>query len=334
MSFAIRLAESGWVPDPVLRFAMRKRMAERLSSEAARDKSAWLASLHDGPVAIDTSAANEQHYEVPAEFFQRSLGPHLKYSCSLWSDEAQSLEQAEAAMLQVSSERAGLVDGQSILELGCGWGSWSLWMAEHYPSSRIVSVSNSHSQKQFIDDQASKRNLDNLTVVTANMRSFSIDEQFDRVVSIEMFEHMRNYAELLRRISNWLVPDGRLFVHIFCHDKYCYPFEVDGGKDWMAKHFFTGGLMPSFDIFDHFPGAMQLEESWRVNGTHYEKTANAWLALLDKNRDYALSVLRSDSESAATLLQRWRMFYMACAELFGFNSGKEWYVGHYRLKKT
>ncbi|MEM1263595.1 MAG: cyclopropane-fatty-acyl-phospholipid synthase family protein [Pseudomonadota bacterium] len=314
---------------------MRRLMRRRLRDEQERDRSAWLNSLKSGPIAEQTDAANEQHYEVPAEFFELCLGPHLKYSCGHWSRPTLSLAESEAEMLALTADRAALTDGQRILELGCGWGSLSLWMAEHFPGASVTSVSNSASQKAFIDAQAAHRRLSNLTVITANMRDFSIDSRFDRVVSIEMFEHMRNYRLLLERVSNWLVDDGKAFVHIFCHSEYCYPFEDRVGNDWMARHFFSGGIMPSFDIFSHFTDHMIVEEQWAVNGQHYEKTSNAWLEQLDRHTERALTVLgnANPNEDPKRLLQRWRMFYMACAELFGLNQGKDWFVGHYRLTK-
>ncbi|MEM8982723.1 MAG: cyclopropane-fatty-acyl-phospholipid synthase family protein [Pseudomonadota bacterium] len=318
---------------------MRRLMRRRLRDEQDRDSAAWLRSLADGPIAEQTAAANEQHYEVPAAFFELCLGPHLKYSCGHWSQSTLSLAESEAQMLALTSERAALADGQRILELGCGWGSLSLWMAEHYPGARITSVSNSASQKAFIDARAKQKGLSNLNVITANMRDFTIDRQFDRqfdrVVSVEMFEHMRNYRLLLERVASWLTDDGNAFVHIFCHSDYCYPFEDRVGNDWMARHFFSGGIMPSFDIFSHFTDHLIVDEQWVVNGRHYEKTSNAWLAELDRHADQALPILGAANprEHPARLLQRWRMFFMACAELFGLNGGKDWFVGHYRLSK-
>ncbi len=331
MSVAIRFAESGWLPDIILRRAMRSRMTRRLALEAQRDAERWLKSLAEGPVAVATEAANSQHYEVPAQLFVACLGSHLKYSCGYWPDGVSTLDESEAAMLALSSERAELRDGQHILELGCGWGSWSLWMAEHYPSSSITSISNSSTQRAFIESTARDRGLSNLTVITADMRDFEIDQTFDRVVSIEMFEHMRNYDELLKRVRRWLSDDGKAFIHIFCHRQYCYPFEVDGGKDWMARHFFTGGIMPSFDLLQIFSRDLQVEKAWRVDGQHYEKTANAWLEKLDTNRQEAYAALAPVAPNVNVAIQRWRMFFMACAELFGYANGGEWFVGHYRL---
>lgn len=311
-------------------------MRRRLAGEVGRDRSAWWRELAEGPVAEQTDAANEQHYEVPSRFFELSLGPHLKYSCGYWPDRVATLADSEAAMLALTAERAALDNGQDVLELGCGWGSLSLWMAEHYPQSTVTSVSNSATQKAFIDARARDRGLTNLTVVTANMRDFDAPSTYDRVVSVEMFEHMRNYRELLARVARWLRPDGRAFVHIFCHRDYSYPFETDEGNDWMARHFFSGGIMPSFHIFDHFAEHLTVAEQWAVNGTHYEKTSNAWLAKLDQNAAEARQILAAANAAASptVLLQRWRMFYMACAELFGLNGGDDWFVGHYQFTKN
>ncbi|MEL7537500.1 MAG: cyclopropane-fatty-acyl-phospholipid synthase family protein [Pseudomonadota bacterium] len=336
MSLAIEIAERRLAPDFVLRATMRRMMQRRLRAEASSDRNDWIAALGAGPIAEQTDAANEQHYEVPAEFFRLCLGPHLKYSCGFWPDAATTLADSEAAMLALSAERAALADGQQVLELGCGWGSLSLWMAEHYPASTITSVSNSASQRAFIEQRARDRGLRNLEVITADMRDFAIDRQFDRVVSIEMFEHMRNYRLLLERVASWLRADGRAFVHIFCHREYSYPFENENGNDWMTQHFFSGGIMPNYDIFAHFTDHLTVEQQWQVNGKHYERTSNAWLAELDRNRAAATQALAAavPGHEIQRMLQRWRMFYMACAELFGTNGGKDWFVGHYRLKKT
>ncbi|MEM7279407.1 MAG: cyclopropane-fatty-acyl-phospholipid synthase family protein [Pseudomonadota bacterium] len=336
MSLSINLAENGLVPDSILRLAMRKLMASRLHAEARRDRAKWLEQMSNGPLALSTSDANEQHYEVPSEFFEACLGEHLKYSCCYWPEGVATLDQAEAEMLELSCSRAQLKDGQEILELGCGWGSLSLWMARHYPKSNIVSVSNSATQKAHIDQVAQTENLHNLTVITCDMNDFQTRQRFDRVVSIEMFEHMRNYALLLQRVSEWLKDDGKAFVHVFCHKTFCYPFENNNKNDWMARHFFTGGLMPSFSLFDDFKQHLQLEKRWQVNGTHYEKTSNAWLRKLDQNRDVVHAIFDSSpsNDSSKIQLQRWRMFYMACAELFGYNNGDEWFVGHFRFSKS
>ena len=340
MSLLIDLCERGLIPDPLTRLGMRRLMAQRLAAES-RDRGEAefgefrrrLAGLRESPVAIETARANEQHYEVPAAFFQRVLGPHLKYSCGWYGDGARTLGEAEEAMLRLTCARAELADGQRVLELGCGWGSLTLWMAAQYPRSRITAVSNSASQREFILGQARERGLNNVAVITADANVFATSERFDRVVSVEMFEHMRNYATLMERIAGWLEPGGKLFVHIFCHRSLMYPFTVDGDSDWMAKYFFTGGLMPAEDTLLHFQEHLTLQDQWRVSGTHYERTANDWLANQDRYREAVMAVLRQayGEREAAVWFQRWRMFFMAVAELFGYAGGTEWLVGHYRF---
>jgi cyclopropane-fatty-acyl-phospholipid synthase len=336
------LAERGWFPDPLVRRGIRSMCASRLRDERrkrsgneAAHAAGLLAQMRSGPLAIGTDDANEQHYEVPAEFFALMLGPHRKYSACYWPSADSILAEAEEAALRLTCERAELVDGMRILELGCGWGSLSLWMAEHYPSAAITAVSNSHSQRAYIEEQCARRGFDNLTVVTCDLNAFRPEETFDRVVSVEMFEHMRNYQELMSRISRWLVPDGKLFVHIFCHRAYAYFYEPSGPSDWMAREFFTGGTMPSDDLLLEFQDDMQLEERWRINGNHYRRTLEAWLENLDKQRSEALKILSRvyGATDSALRLQRWRMFLLACSELFSYGGGDEWYVAHYRFRR-
>jgi len=336
----IDLCERGLVPDSLTRLGMRRLMKSRLAAEAGdRGEQQFeiyqqrLAELRRSPVAIETARANEQHYEVPAAFFERVLGRHLKYSCCLFDDETSSLDAAEEAMLRLTTERAGLADGQRVLELGCGWGSLTLWMAAQFPGSRITAVSNSSSQRQFILARARDRGIHNVEVITADANVFATGQRFDRVVSVEMFEHVRNYATLMERISGWLEPGGKLFVHIFCHRSLMYPFTVEGDSDWMARYFFTGGLMPSEHTLLNFQDHLRLERQWRVSGTHYERTANAWLANQDRARGGIMPVLADayGRREAALWFQRWRMFFMAVAELFGYAGGTEWLVGHYRF---
>jgi cyclopropane-fatty-acyl-phospholipid synthase len=344
MSMIDSLLEKDLLPDPLIRFGIRQRLAATLREKRPDDVgerqsrlNAHLEDLRRSPIAIDTDAANEQHYEVPTRFFQLCLGKHLKYSSGWWDEHTRTLDEAEAAMLKLTCERAQLQDGHHILELGCGWGSLSLWMAEHFPSARITSVSNSRTQKEFIDAEAARRNLTNLTVRTANMITYEGEGAgvFDRVVSVEMFEHMKNYGELLRRIASWLKPGGKLFVHIFTHRDIAYHYEAANPDEWLARYFFAGGQMPSHDTLLHFQGELRLEEQWAVSGTHYERTANAWLANQDANREAILPLLAETygADSARKWWVRWRVFYMACAELWGYRSGNEWHVSHYRFAK-
>jgi len=329
---AVGLAERGFVPDGLVRVAIRRLLRQRLREEHAGDPEAQseqfarrIEALARSEIAIETDAANEQHYEVPAGFYQRVLGSHLKYSSGMWDAGVSSLDEAEARMLQASCDRARLVDGQRILELGCGWGSLTLWMAANYPASTITAVSNSASQREFIMAEAARRGLDNLEVLTRDVNRLEVAPGFDRVVSVEMFEHVRNYRRLMGNISGWLKPDGLLFVHIFCHRTLMYPFETQGGDNWMGRHFFTGGLMPAADTLLCFQADLKLQRRWLVNGRHYARTARAWLERLDADREGALATLAGDGIQ----LQRWRMFFMACEELFAFRGGSEWMVGHY-----
>ena len=333
--------ERGLVPDPLMRLGMRRLLTERLRNEcrgALADRQQRYSDLLDvlcnSPIALSTATANEQHYEVTAEFFQRVLGKNLKYSGCYWPQGVSDLDQAENAMLEITCQRADLGSAREILELGCGWGSLTLWMASHYPLASITAVSNSAGQKTYIDEQARLRGLSNITVITADMNEFQAPGSYDRVVSVEMFEHMRNYKELMSRIATWLRPQGKLFVHIFCHRELMYPFQDAGESDWMARNFFTDGLMPAADTLRRFQDDLRLESEWWVDGVHYERTANAWLEKLDENRADVVDALRSTYDDQSELwMRRWRMFFMACAELFGFDHGREWLVAHYLFSK-
>ena len=339
----IDLCERGLVPDVLSRAGMRQLMKGRLVDEASGDgeiRSArfnrFLAELRASPIAIETQAANTQHYEVPADFFHRHLGPRLKYSCCLYPRGNETLAQAEEAMLALYAERAGLANGQRILDLGCGWGSFSLWAAEHFPGAQIVGLSNSNGQREFIMKRAAERGLSNLNIVTGNVVDFEFPSQgiaadFDRVVSIEMFEHMKNYGLLLAKIARWLKSDGKLFVHIFVHKLLAYHFEVQGQTDWMSQYFFTGGTMPSENLLLNFQDDLALQQQWWVSGRHYEKTSNHWLEGMDAAKAPIMAIFREGygAAAAAVWFQRWRMFYMAVAELFGYGDGNEWGVGHY-----
>jgi len=331
MQWALNLAEQGWLPDPLVRLGIRRLLDTRIQEINSDPHSSadFAEQMRHGPLAIETDRANEQHYEVPPEFFLTVLGSHLKYSGCYWPAGATSLDEAEAATLEMTCTRAEIEDGMEVLDLGCGWGSLSLWIAQHFPKCRVTSVSNSAPQGEFIRQRARAQGLTNIDVLTADMNDFQAAKTFDRIVSIEMFEHMRNYSLLLERVAGWLEPDGKLFVHIFCHRSRPYLFEDEGPGDWMARHFFTGGLMPSEHLMDEFAGPVRLERRWRVDGTHYEKTALAWLANMDRNKDAIRplfeSVYGSDAER---WFHRWRMFFLACAELFGYDDGEEWFVSH------
>ena len=340
----IELCERGLIPDPLTRYGIRRLCARRLDDEGASDTDradtrfrSLLDELRQSPIAIETAAANEQHYEVPTRFFQLCLGKRLKYSSCFYATGEESLDIAELAMLELYGQRAQLVDGQRILELGCGWGSLTLWMAERFPNSEITAVSNSATQRAHIEGICAQRGWKNVRVLTCDVNRLELEtQQFDRCVSIEMFEHMRNYDTLFTRIARWLKPQGKLFVHIFCHRSLMYPFETQGDDNWMGKYFFTGGLMPSADTLLHFQQHLVIEERWLLPGTHYEKTANHWLANQDANRDEVMSVLTQayGTEQAAVWNQRWRIFWMSCAELFGYDGGREWLVAHYRFAKS
>ncbi|MEO8382231.1 MAG: cyclopropane-fatty-acyl-phospholipid synthase family protein [Acidobacteriota bacterium] len=327
-----RFLASNLLPDTVVRWGIRRALSERVAELRRTSPEGYADLLRAGPVAVHTEEANTQHYEVPAEFFRLVLGPRLKYSCAYFPAGVTELADAEEAMLELTCARARIGHGQSILELGCGWGSLSLWMAEHFPHSRIVAVSNSASQKAFIDGQASRRSLRNLEVRTHDMRDFSTNETFDRIVSVEMFEHMRNYEELLRRVASWLAPDGTLFVHVFSHERVPYLFEDRGPSDWMARHFFTGGQMPSRDLLPQFQSDLRLLEQWPLDGTHYERTAQAWLANMDAAAKEVREVFaRVYGSSASRFFAYWRVFFMAVAETWGYDRGREWGVSHYRF---
>lgn len=343
MSIGVALAERGWIPDSLVRKGIRRLDAQRLHEEESisggdsrRRLQQFAQSLSRGPLAVATDKANEQHYEVPAPFFERVLGTHLKYSSCFYETGSESLSEAEEKALQLTCEHAELSDGQDVLELGCGWGSLALWMAQRYPKSRICTVSNSHSQRAFITGRIKALGLSNLEVKTSNINDFEIDRTFDRVVSVEMFEHLRNYEDLFSRIARWLKPEGKLFCHIFCHRRFAYLFECTGEDDWMARHFFTGGMMPAENLFLQFQKDLKFENKWWWNGSHYARTAEHWLQNLDQKRNEVLPILQSTygPENAALWFQRWRIFFMACAELFAYGGGEEWGVSHYLFKKA
>ncbi len=309
------------------------RTRRRLSRAEETSEDAFAQIMAQHPIAVRPDAANAQHYEVPEAFFGLVLGPRRKYSCCLYTDGVTTLAQAEERALAETADHAGLADGQDILELGCGWGSLSLWMAERFPAARIVSVSNSHSQRGYIEAEAVRRGLTNLRVVTADMNDFSIDQSFDRVVSVEMFEHMTNWQALLRRVHGWLRPDGRLFLHVFSHHSAPYLFDTADKEDWIAQHFFTGGIMPSHGLIRRVAEDFEVEKDWRWNGEHYARTARDWLRNFDEAGEPLDRILRETyGKDAGLWRRRWRLFFLATAGLFGHAGGEEWGVSHYRLR--
>ena len=346
MSLSLNLVERGWVPDPLIRMGIRRLLRQRLESgpgpdPAAQERAmeAFVKALEASPLAIETEKANEQHYELPPAFFQAVLGPRLKYSSAFFETGRESLAQGEERMLELYVERGQFQDGQEVLELGCGWGSATLYLAERFPNSRILGVSNSRPQREFILGRARERGLANVEIETADINRWQTPRRFDRVISIEMFEHLRNYRVLFERIAGWLRPDGRLFAHIFSHRQTPYFFEVESDQenagDWMSRHFFTGGIMPSHDLFRRFPQHLELEQDWVVEGRHYARTSELWLQNLDRQQSQVLPVLAQayGPEAAAQWFERWRVFFLACAELFGYRGGQEWWVSHYRFRR-
>ena len=344
-----KLFAMGLLPEALIRRGIRWQLADRLKSEAQKDKSVFIADMAAAPLALKTDSANSQHYEVPSDFFGIFMGKHRKYSCCLWPEEAlasppppqklaEDLDGAELAMLELTAKRAGIRNGDKVLDLGCGWGAFCLFAAEKFPESSITAVSNSASQKAYIDSQAALRGLRNLTVITQDINHLSFDQPFDRIVSVEMFEHMRNYRLLLNRVASWLKPDGELFVHIFVHKRYAYPMD-DESNSWMARHFFSGGMFPSYDIFSYFTEDITVKQQWPVNGNHYALTCEAWHRKCLSQKKSVLDVFGQfyglNSElSSLERLAMWRMFFLACAELFAWQDGGEWFVGHYLLGRS
>ncbi len=334
MNLATTLAERAPLPDGLTLSAIdwlcgrtRKQLARAPSDEAR-----FAAAMGDYPIAVHADAANRQHYEIPQEFFGLILGPRRKYSCCLYPSASTTLQEAEVLALEDTCAHADLRDGQAILELGCGWGSLSLFMAAKFPAARIVSVSNSQSQRAYIEAEAAKRGLNNLTVITSDMNDFAIDRRFDRIVSVEMFEHMSNWRALLERARGWLADDGRLFLHVFTHRSRSYRFQHDT-DDWIGKYFFTGGIMPAHDLPHRFPDLFEVEQEWRWSGENYRRTAMDWLANFDAQAEAIGPILREVyGKDACVWRKRWRLFFMATAGLWGHAKGDEWGIGHYRMK--
>jgi cyclopropane-fatty-acyl-phospholipid synthase len=324
------------LPNPVIRAAVKllvSRTRHRLHTGNQFTERDFAREMENVPIAIATREANDQHYDLPPDFFSFILGPQRKYSCCYYSQRDTPLTEAEEHAIAQTAAHAALADGQRILELGCGWGALSLWIARRYPASRIVAVSNSHYQRSFISKCADHEGLRNLTFEVADMNTFNPEGQFDRVISVEMFEHMSNWRELLRRISSWMTPEGALFLHLFNHCRTPYRFDATNPSDWIARHFFTGGIMPSAGLIRHFQDIVQIEEEWRWDGTHYKRTAEDWLANFERNAEPITEVMkRMYGREAQLWRRRWRLFFHATAGLFGDSNGQEWGVSHYRLK--
>jgi cyclopropane-fatty-acyl-phospholipid synthase len=339
MSFASRIigtAERVPLPDVIVRAAIQRlcsRTAARMAAGSTETDAAFARDMAARAIAEHTDAANAQHYEVPAAFFAHVLGPNRKYSSCFYKEPVSTLREAEEEALRQTVEHADLADGQSILELGCGWGSLSLWMARQFPNSQVTGVSNSRSQRNYIEAEAAERGLNNLRIVTADMNVFEPQAQFDRIVSVEMFEHMMNWRELMTRVKSWLAPDGRFFLHIFTHRSGAYLFDRADRDDWIAQHFFTGGVMPSHSLIRQYADLFEVEKEWRWSGVHYQRTALHWLANFDAHHDEIEAILRFTYGGDTGLwMRRWRWFFLATAGLFGYADGSEWGVSHYRMK--
>lgn len=342
VTFALKLAEKGYLSDALIRKGIQRLCKSRLEEISEQDCEQAQSSLvqfvqamAQAEIAPLPEKANAQHYEVPANFYQYCLGRNRKYSSCFWLPDTRTLDEAEQLALTQTCAHAQLQDGQHILELGCGWGSLTLWMASHYPQAQITGVSNSASQREYIMGQAKARGLSNIHILTADMNVFDTEQTYDRIVSVEMFEHMRNYQVLYGKVARWLKPGGLFFKHIFVHRYTPYAFDVKAEDDWMSQYFFSGGMMPSDDLPLYFQDDLKLVDKWRWDGTHYEKTANAWLQLMDQNHQALTPVLASiyGQADAEMWRQRWRIFFMACAELFGYNHGQTWWVSHYLFAK-
>lgn len=331
------------VPEPIIRAGIRNMLAHKIRTESKPSAelqqkaiSDFVTELKSCPIAIHTDSANRQHYEVPAQFFALVLGPRLKYSSALWHENTTDLAEAEVNMLDLYCQRADLSDGQTILDLGCGWGSLSLFLAEKFKKATIVAISNSTTQKEYIDSQSKLRGLNNLTVITANVADFDTELKFDRILSIEMFEHLKNYSDMLAKVSRWLNPDGKLFIHIFTHKRFAYHYEDKDGTDWLTRHFFEGGTMPSEDLFSYFQEDLRIVQQWSLPGTHYQKTAEAWLKQMKDKRNEVIKIMKLTygEKDAVKWWSFWKLFFLSCAELWGYKNGTEWTVSHYLFERN
>ena len=342
ISTLIKLSEKKLIPDFAIRYGIRALLKKRIGSLVSinpetniRNKIDFIHKMNSSKIALMPELANKQHYEIPANFYKYCLGRHRKYSSCYWEGNTKNLDEAELLSLKLTTQHAKLTNGQNILELGCGWGSLTLWMAKEFPKSKITAVSNSSSQKNYILNQAKKRNLNNISIITEDMNNFNPKTRYDRIVSVEMIEHMRNHGQLFKKINTWLKSGGLFFMHIFVHKAQPYLFEVQDEDDWMSQYFFSGGMMPSEDLPLFFQEDLKIIDQWSWSGKQYEKTANAWLTNIDSNKEKVMKTLEEiyGKDNSKKWFQRWRIFFMSCAELWGYRDGNEWKVVHYLFKK-